>query len=87
MPETVIKFAPLSGALDVGFLTELGRRKLHVFGLDDGPIDIRGSFARAERQEVHFVQLCCTVLQSTQIHIFAYAGRLARLSQRRRLRR
>ena len=52
MFESVVKFAPLSGAIDVGFFTELGRRKLHVFGLDDAPIDIRGAFARAEKKEV-----------------------------------
>ena len=28
----VIKFAPLNGALDVSFLTELSRRKLNVLG-------------------------------------------------------
>lgn len=48
----VIKFAPLNGALDVSFLTELSRRKLNVLGLNDDAIDIRGSFTRAERQGV-----------------------------------
>lgn len=50
--QQVVKFAPLSGALDVAFLTELGRRKLHILGLNDEAIDISGSFSRAERQGV-----------------------------------
>ena len=49
---TPLKFSPLEGVLDVGFLTELARRKLHVFGLSDAPVEIRGSFSRAERPEV-----------------------------------
>ena len=44
-----LKFAPLSGALDVAFFSELGRRKLHEFKLSDAPVAVAGSFARAER--------------------------------------
>jgi len=47
-----LKFQPFTAALDVGFLTELGRRKLHEFGLSDAPVEIRGSYARAERHEI-----------------------------------
>ena len=49
---TSLKFQPFTGALDVGFLTELARRKLHEFGLSDAPVDIRGSFSRADRHDV-----------------------------------
>ena len=52
MTTNALKFAPLAGSVDTSFFGELGRRKLHDFGLDDRPIDIRASFARAERREV-----------------------------------
>ena len=35
--DATLRFAPLNGALDVGFFSELGRRKLHVYGLSDAP--------------------------------------------------
>ena len=46
-----LKCQPFNFGLDVGFLTELGRRKLHEFGLSDAPVDVHGSFSRAERQD------------------------------------
>ena len=52
MASTNLKFQPLTSAIDVTFLHELGRRKLHEFGLSDAPVEIRGSFARAERRDV-----------------------------------
>jgi hypothetical protein len=47
-----LKFHPLHSAAEIGFFSELGRRKLHKYGLSDDAVPIRGSFARAERREV-----------------------------------
>ena len=44
-----LKFAPLAGSLDVNFFSELARRKLHEYKLSDHPVDVVGSYARAER--------------------------------------
>ena len=49
--DATLRFAPLNGALDVGFFSELGRRKLHVYGLSDAPVPIAGCLARAERRD------------------------------------
>jgi len=49
---TTLRFLPFAGALDVSFLTELARRKLHEFRLSDEPVEIRGSYARASHPEV-----------------------------------
>lgn len=55
--EATLRFLPLCGALDVSFLTELARRKLHEFRLSDEPVDIRGSYSRASHAEVRAVRL------------------------------
>ena len=47
-----LQFQPFVGGLDVGFLAELGRRKLNEFGLSDDAVDIRGSFACAGQHNV-----------------------------------
>ena len=47
-----LQFQPLAGGLDVGFLAELGRRKLHEYGLKDDAVEIRGSFACAAQHNV-----------------------------------
>ena len=47
-----LKFAPLSGSCDVSFFSELERRKLHEYRLSDAPVDVLGSYARAERRTV-----------------------------------
>ena len=47
-----LKFAPLAGSVDTSFFGELGRRKLHDYGLDDAPVQLYGALARAERREV-----------------------------------
>ena len=47
---TLLKFSALSSAVDASFLSELGQRKLHEYKLDDAMVEIRGSFARADRQ-------------------------------------
>ena len=52
MADAILAFAPLNGALDVGFLTELARRKLHEYRLSDAPVPITGAYARASRPEV-----------------------------------
>ena len=50
--DKTLQYQPFAGGLDVGFLAELGRRKLHEFGLRDDPVDIRGSFACAAQHNV-----------------------------------
>ena len=47
-----LQFQPLAGGLDVGFLAELGHRKLNEFGLRDDAVEIRGSFACASQHNV-----------------------------------
>ena len=47
-----LQFQPLAGGLDVGFLAELGHRKLNEFGLRDDAVEIRGSFACAGQHNV-----------------------------------
>ena len=51
MPEP-LQFQPLAGGLDVGFLAELGHRKLNEFGLRDDAVEIRGSFSCAGQHNV-----------------------------------
>ena len=53
-----LQFAPLPSAPDSTFFAELGRRKLHAYGLSDAPVDICGSFARAERTETQASPMC-----------------------------
>ena len=47
-----LQFQPLAGGLDVGFLAELGHRKLNEFGLRDDAVEIRGSFSCAGQHNV-----------------------------------
>ena len=47
-----LQFQPLAGGLDVGFLAELGHRKLNEFGLRDDAVSIRGSFSCAGQHNV-----------------------------------
>lgn len=51
LPQTILQFSPFQSAPESTFFAELGRRKLHTYGLSDAAIDIIGSFARAERAE------------------------------------
>ena len=47
----VLKFEPLTGSVDVGFLTELAKKKLEEFKLSDAPVPIRGGFTGAARRD------------------------------------
>ena len=42
-----MRFAPFASCPDAAFFTELARMKLHEFKLDDRPVPIRATFARA----------------------------------------
>lgn len=50
--DAVLQFSALQSAPDSTFFAELGRRKLHSYGLSDAAVDIHGGLARAERGEV-----------------------------------
>ena len=47
----ILKFEPLTGSVDVGFLTELAKKKLEEFKLSDAPVPIRGGFTGAARRD------------------------------------
>ena len=61
-----MRFAPFASCPDAAFFTELARMKLHEFKLDDRPVPIRATFARA-RADVrrHPLPTACSPAAST----------------------
>ena len=90
-----LQFQPLAGGLDVGFLAELGHRKLNEFGLRDDAVEIRGSFSCAGQHNVRtpLSRVACgpSLARPTVPALLTRpapprAARLAAVRQRRRLR-